>query len=229
MASAVKLNASLLTPLKFIKGTPVTEPLPNTVYVLEFWATWCPPCRDSIPHLSELQARYKSRGVVFIGISSEDESAVAPFVQRMGTSMDYCVAIDTSKSIASKFQVRGIPQAVVFDTTGSMVWMGHPMDQMPAQIEKALKTQTASSCCSSPSSCGSAAAPSSKAAATTDPLLATLEAALHKELVNQLQDLSARELKQLMASGKVSSSNCLEKSEFVDALQKRLRVHLSFS
>mmetsp|Transcript_12758 Transcript_12758/g.32523 ORF Transcript_12758/g.32523 Transcript_12758/m.32523 type:complete len:219 (-) Transcript_12758:776-1432(-) len=218
MASAVKLNASLLTPLKFIKGTPVTEPLPNTVYVLEFWATWCPPCRDSIPHLSELQARYKSRGVVFIGISSEDESAVAPFVQRMGTSMDYCVAIDTSKSIASKFQVRGIPQAVVFDTTGSM-----------AQIEKALKTQTASSCCSSPSSCGSAAAPSSKAAATTDPLLATLEAALHKELVNQLQDLSARELKQLMASGKVSSSNCLEKSEFVDALQKRLRVHLSFS
>jgi thiol-disulfide isomerase/thioredoxin len=90
MASAVKLNAALLQPLKFVKGESVSEPQPNTVYVLEFWATWCPPCRDSIPHLSKLQAHYKDQGVVFIGISSEEESVRSHAIARPFSSSSSC-------------------------------------------------------------------------------------------------------------------------------------------
>src|SRR5688572_28676628 len=59
-------------PLKikeWVKGGPLDVHDGKNVYVVEFWATWCPPCRTSIPHLAELQKRFKNRGVVIVGIS----------------------------------------------------------------------------------------------------------------------------------------------------------------
>src|SRR6185503_8736219 len=53
------------------------------VYVIELWATWCPPCRDSSPHLSAMQKKYKDKGVVFVGLSGEEAAEVKPFVARM--------------------------------------------------------------------------------------------------------------------------------------------------
>ena len=59
-----------LTGLEWVKNGPV-EMKPGTVYVVEFWATWCPPCRVSIPHLTELQHKYKDKNLVIVGISTE--------------------------------------------------------------------------------------------------------------------------------------------------------------
>src|SRR6478752_1957500 len=47
--------------------------------LVEFWATWCPPCRKSIPHLNEVYAKYKTQGLVIIGISDEDQKTVETF------------------------------------------------------------------------------------------------------------------------------------------------------
>ena len=69
------------------------------VYIVEFWATWCPPCRKSIPHLSELQEEYGSSGLVIVGVTDEDAEVVEPFVERMGSKMDYIVAIDNHQSL----------------------------------------------------------------------------------------------------------------------------------
>jgi thiol-disulfide isomerase/thioredoxin len=52
---------------KWIQGEPVTAFNRNHVYVLEFWATWCGPCVQSIPHLNQMWQKYKDKGVVFIG------------------------------------------------------------------------------------------------------------------------------------------------------------------
>ena len=60
-----------LVGLTFVKGEPV-EFTPGKVYVVEFWATWCPPCKDSIPHLTELSKKYEDQGVVIIGITNEN-------------------------------------------------------------------------------------------------------------------------------------------------------------
>jgi len=118
--------------LDFIKGESVdlsfSKP-PGKVIVLEYWATWCPPCRNSIPHLTQLQKQYPN--VIFIGITNEGKAQAAPFVQQMGSQMDYRVALDpygSAQGYMQKYQMRGIPSAFVIDKKGMIRWKGHPME-----------------------------------------------------------------------------------------------------
>jgi len=122
---------------KWLKGGPIDlkDGKGRTIYVVEFWATWCPPCRTSIPHLTEVQKEFKDKNVVVIGVSTDSEktrAAVKPFVDKMGAKMEYAVALDTEDKAANKaymaaFNVGGIPNAFVIDTKGKIVWQGHPM------------------------------------------------------------------------------------------------------
>ncbi len=123
-----------LVGLAYVKGEPLTIE-PGTVYVVEFWATWCPPCRTSIPHLTELQKKYEDQGVVFVGISDENVPTVKPFVADLGDKMDYHVAVDTVGQVVNgymgAFRQGSIPTAFVVDAKGKVVWYGHPLDIDP--------------------------------------------------------------------------------------------------
>ncbi len=159
LSSAVSLAAILaLTPLapaaelgdaakplrisEWVKGKPVD--LAGTkgkqIVVVEFWATWCPPCRASIPHLTEMQKKFKD--VVFVGISDEDASTVKKFVAKMGDKMDYTVAVDddrkTSAAYMEAFGIDGIPHAFIVDKAGRIVWHGHPMDNLEKSLEEVV-------------------------------------------------------------------------------------------
>ena len=124
----------------WVKGESVD--ISKGVNVVEFWATWCPPCRTSIPHLTETQVKYKDRGVNIIGVTNETLEAVEPFVNRMGKKMEYSVAIDKGRSTSNEFMGRynvgGIPHAFVVKN-GKVVWHGHPMSGLDDAIENALK------------------------------------------------------------------------------------------
>ena len=122
---------------KFVKGSPVTSFEKGKVYVVEFWATWCGPCKTSIPHLTELQKKHKD-SVTMIGVSvwEQDQAAVQPFVDKMGDKMDYRVAIDDVSGSSKGFMAEnwmtaakqgGIPSAFIVDGTGTIAWIGHPM------------------------------------------------------------------------------------------------------
>ncbi len=134
-------------PLKiaeWIKGGPVNlaDARGKQIVVVEFWATWCPPCRTSIPHLTELAKRYKDRDVVIVGISDEQASVVRPFVEKMGANMDYVVAIDDNNATAEgymrAYDQNGIPHAFVVDKAGRVVWHGHPMGGLDQALERVL-------------------------------------------------------------------------------------------
>jgi thiol-disulfide isomerase/thioredoxin len=150
-AQSLKLGdrAPSLQVREFVKGEPVSEFEPGKNYVVEFWATWCGPCKTSIPHLTELQK--KNPGVAFIGVSvwETDQDAVKPFVKDMGDKMAYRIAMD---SIANKDKPNeglmaktwmeaagqdGIPAAFIVDKTGKIAWIGHPM-QMDKPLEKII-------------------------------------------------------------------------------------------
>lgn len=136
------------------KGTPVKGFEKNKTYVVEFWATWCGPCIQSIPHVTELAK--KNKDVTFIGVSiwEEDEGTkIKDFVAKMGDKMDYNVGYSGNKTGMSQTWMEaagqnGIPSAFIIKNQ-QIQWVGHPMsmDKPLAEIKAgtfdmaAFKTQ----------------------------------------------------------------------------------------
>ena len=141
---AAKLGdpAKPLTLAKTVKGDAVDLAVGKgkQVYVVEFWATWCPPCRDSIPHLTELQKKFKDKGVTIVGISDETAAKVEPFVKKMAETMDYVVALDSDRKTSGDYMgaygQNGIPTAFIVDKEGRIAWVGHPMSGLDTAIEE---------------------------------------------------------------------------------------------
>jgi thiol-disulfide isomerase/thioredoxin len=130
---------------KWIKGKPVdlSAGKGKNVYMVEFWATWCGPCKVSIPHLTELQAKYKDKGVVLVSISDEPPTIVEPFVEERGEKMGYTIACDdenkTGEAYMKAFDQQGIPTAFIIDKGGKIVWVGNPLTDHPDEaVEQVL-------------------------------------------------------------------------------------------
>jgi thiol-disulfide isomerase/thioredoxin len=117
---------------EWISAQPDTAGKP---ILLEFWATWCPPCRKSIPHLNELHEQYKDKSLVIIGVSDEDATVVKNF--QKATEMKYPNGL--SKDLVQKYGVNGIPHAFLIGKDGKLLWHGHPMELNKTAIEGALK------------------------------------------------------------------------------------------
>lgn len=103
------------------------------VYVVEFWATWCAPCRRSIPKLHAMQEAFGPDGLRVIGVSTEESRTVESFVGRMGpTQMDYAVAVDakdkTKRAWMDAADLNGIPSMFIVDRTGVIQFIGSPFD-----------------------------------------------------------------------------------------------------
>lgn len=127
---------------EWIKGQPVNVKDGKNVYVVEFWATWCGPCRFTTPHLTALQKKFKARGVVVVGISDEAPQTVKPFVQAMGTNMDYTIAIDdnlqSNTNYMAAYGAMGIPTAFVVGKDARVLWTGHPLMGLEEALEEIL-------------------------------------------------------------------------------------------
>ncbi|MFW5845746.1 MAG: TlpA family protein disulfide reductase, partial [Planctomycetota bacterium] len=118
----------------WIKGEAPTLDDGEQWTVVEFWATWCGPCRTSIPHLTRLQEEYAD-SLTIVGLSNEDTATVRPFVENMGADMAYAVGADAQQAYQSYMAgISGIPHAFLVDPTGVVAWHGHPM-QMDSILE----------------------------------------------------------------------------------------------
>jgi thiol-disulfide isomerase/thioredoxin len=185
------------TGMTFVKGNEIdfskAFAAGNHVYVLEFWATWCPPCRTSIPHLTELAHKYAGQAT-FVGITSEPATKVKPFVNQMGPKMDYTVCIDEEDSASDnymrKFNMSGIPSAFIVNKEGKVSWHGHPMEP---EFEKQL-----------------AAAVAAKGKSTV------------KLTENDIQEMGVKDLKAFLTEKNISFQGVLEKSELVALALKAL-------
>jgi len=135
-------KAAALDGLTYVKGDAVTLE-EGKVYVVEFWATWCPPCLTSIPHLTEIQKQFKDKGVTVIGISNEaDIEKVKSFVTEQGEKMNYTVAVDTEGKVGNgymtAFKQNGIPTAFVVDGQSNVAWVGHPMNGLDEALGRVV-------------------------------------------------------------------------------------------
>jgi len=89
------------------------------VVLVNFWATWCPPCRKEMPDLEGLYKQFKDQGLVILAISDEVESKVRPFVAEQ--KVTYPILLDPGRKVNDIFQIEGIPKTFVYDRNGKLV------------------------------------------------------------------------------------------------------------
>ena len=101
-------------------GSIGSQELRGRVVMLDFWASWCPPCREEAPVLAQVYAEYRERGVEFVGVNLWDNAGDADiFVQQQGH--EYPNGVDDGGKIAISYGVRGIPEKFFIDREGSIV------------------------------------------------------------------------------------------------------------
>jgi thiol-disulfide isomerase/thioredoxin len=116
----------------------------DKVYIVEFWATWCGPCVQSMPHLVDVQNKYADKGVQIISVSDEDLETVQGFLERKVRGSEegkestyaeltsaYCLTTDPDGSVHTAYMnaagQNGIPCCFIVGKTGQIEWIGHPM------------------------------------------------------------------------------------------------------
>jgi thiol-disulfide isomerase/thioredoxin len=117
------------------------------VLVLDFWATYCPPCRDEVPHLIDLQRRYGAQGLHVVGLNvggDEDRPKVPAFIEEFG--IQYALGYpDAPMSELFFADNSAIPQTYVYDRQGRLLkkFVGFDRDTMPAELERVVQAALA--------------------------------------------------------------------------------------
>ncbi len=125
-----------LKDLQWLKGEPVdlTNNPDGKVHVIEFWATWCGPCKVSIPMLTDIQKEFAGK-LTIVSVTSPDMygnnlEGVKRFIADQGSNMDYTIAFDAKKLVDTAYMSGkpGIPHAFVIDKSNKVAWDGSPLD-----------------------------------------------------------------------------------------------------
>ena len=123
------------------------RPDPATRLVaIDFWATWCGPCRAAIPHVNELTEKY-GQDILFVGISDEKENDFNAGMKKQKlkpANFKYPLAIDPAATLKEKFfNIHGIPHMAIFSADGIVRWQGHPMSLQTEDIDKLIAANRA--------------------------------------------------------------------------------------
>ena len=123
----------------FLKGKPIAAFAPGTVHVIEFWATWCGPCKASIPHLTDLQNRHRAVPIIGVAVGWTDLDEVRAFVHERDEAISYRIAVDRAPAEGTRrtwmraawcdaAYEQGVPTAFIVDGENRIAWIGHPME-----------------------------------------------------------------------------------------------------
>ncbi len=122
---------------EFEFGKILNGPLPDLkgkVVMIDFWATWCPPCRELIPEANKFAKQFKN-DLVIIGVSDESEKVLSAFMKK--TSFDYLVSSEPKNVMGELMKVKGIPHVMIITPDGIVRWQGFPgSDEDPLTAAK---------------------------------------------------------------------------------------------
>jgi peroxiredoxin len=101
------------------------DKLRGKVVLLNFWATWCPPCRKEMPDMEALYQRFQKKGLIVLAVSDEDRETVTGFLAK--TNYTFPVLLDPGREVNKAYGVEGIPKSFIFDTRGNLVTLAIDM------------------------------------------------------------------------------------------------------
>jgi len=119
-------DRSVLPPLTLHYAPGAIPYAPGSPALIEFWATWCPPCRETVPHLNQLLEDGTPLGLQIVAVTSEDLATIESF--RNAHDVRYSVAMDAPGLWSRHFDVPEIPHAVLVDGEGKVCWTGDPRE-----------------------------------------------------------------------------------------------------
>ena len=127
------------------QGRPVhLQDLRGKVVVVDFWATWCPPCREQMPHLQQIHQQFSDKGVVVLGIDvGEDGPLVSQFAR--ASAYTFTLLLGSEPGVTELYFVDGFPTTLVVDRQGKIVYRavgGEPPDKLRAAIQKAIQSKS---------------------------------------------------------------------------------------
>jgi thiol-disulfide isomerase/thioredoxin len=118
------------------------------VVLVDFWASWCAPCRQSVPWLNDMHAKYRDRGLVVIGVNVDRERAEAQrFLKQIPA--DFEIVYDPDGSLAARYQVPGMPSSYLFGRDGQPAgahigFRNGTREEREAELERLLSSSGAS-------------------------------------------------------------------------------------
>lgn len=137
-------KAPLLT-LEVLLQAPVNieaslENLKGKIIVLEFWTTWCGPCRKALPHLNKLFKKYSNKPVQFIAVTNEDKWRVKNYIKY--TPISGWIGLDLDSSVFTAYGIRSLPQTILIGKQGKIAVITHPLSLDSKMLDKLLAGQT---------------------------------------------------------------------------------------
>jgi len=126
--------------LKDLSGKTWTfSELRGKVVLVNFWATWCPPCRKEMPDLETLYERFAPQGLVILGISDEEAPKVDPFIRER--KVTFPILLDPGRKVNGMFVVEGIPKSFVYDREGKLAAQAIDMRTQRQFLEMLAKAE----------------------------------------------------------------------------------------
>ncbi len=110
--------------LKDLDGNDVILSEIGGLIILDFWATWCPPCKVEIPFLVEFYDNYKNRGLTVIGVSAESHETLIDYKENLeatGTNITYLILVDSDREVSKMFGIKSIPTTFFISPEGKLL------------------------------------------------------------------------------------------------------------
>lgn len=85
---------------------------------MDFWATWCEPCKEELPLIEKFHEEYKDKGLVVLGINEEDKKTVEEFVKKNG--LTFPILLDEGGKVSKAYKVRAIPRVILINKEGKI-------------------------------------------------------------------------------------------------------------
>jgi len=116
----VRLNAPPFSLTRLGGGTADLTDFAGKVVLLNFWATWCPPCREEMPAMQRLWERYRKQGLVIVAVAADQDNGkqVASFVDKLG--LNYPILLDPEGKARNRYEVVGLPMSYLIGRDGKI-------------------------------------------------------------------------------------------------------------